>query len=173
MKYLIALLTSLSLLLGTMYHLETQGHNKTILTLAALKTQHAKLETSSIALTLQHSNKIRELESDLLAQRILHKKEVDDTKAKAEAARTKYISGTAGMRRDTEALVARARKECVDPATAGVRETTSDPIGVLAYVLGRLDRRTEVLADVATKRGIAGTACEVEFENLRQKLNKE
>lgn len=50
------------------------------------------------------------------------------------------------------------------PATAGA--STADPIGMLADVLGRADRRAGILAEYADSARIAGQACERAYDAL-------
>lgn len=54
-----------------------------------------------------------------------------------------------------------------DPAAAGGGETAGDPLGVLANVLSRADRRAGVLAEYADAARVAGRACERAYGALK------
>ncbi|EYS89461.1 hypothetical protein CF68_32945 [Cupriavidus sp. SK-4] len=53
-----------------------------------------------------------------------------------------------------------------NPAAAGAGQTAFDPIGMLADVLERADRRAGILAEYADTARIAGQACERSYDAL-------
>jgi len=65
------------------------------------------------------------------------------------------------------AAAARRRGSGSHPAAAGSGAAASDPIGVLADVLGRADAAAGVYAAIADQRGLRGQACERAYEALR------
>lgn len=90
----------------------------------------------------------------------------------ADAAQTQLetVRADAGRARDAAErlrqrvadLVAASRR----PAPAGSGQAAGDPIGVLADVLGRADRRAGVLAEYADRARVAGQACERAYDAL-------
>ncbi|MFC4431400.1 DUF2514 family protein [Cupriavidus respiraculi] len=57
-----------------------------------------------------------------------------------------------------------------DSGSAGAGPTTDDPIGMLADVLERADRRAGLLAQYADAARIAGQACERSYDSLNASL---
>lgn len=94
----------------------------------------------------------------------------DATNAKiaaADAAASAADVSARSLRDRVQALAAAGRRACGNPAVAGGSTATPDPIGVLADVLGRADKRAGLLALEADKRRIRAIACEDAFEALR------
>lgn len=80
----------------------------------------------------------------------------------AEAGRRR-ADDAAGKLRDTYAAI--AQRGC-NPAPDAGGAPAGDPIGVLADVLGRADRRAGILAAYADAAHAAGAACEREHDAL-------
>lgn len=94
---------------------------------------------------------------------------VNDTIVKASAVAADASAANAARERLSvriAALVAGAREAARHPGTAGTSPPAGDPIGVLAFVLGRADERAGVLADYADRARIAGLACEASYDSL-------
>lgn len=73
-----------------------------------------------------------------------------------------------GLRAAVAGAARRARASaCAAASSPG--EPDSDPIGVLADVLGRADQRAGVLAEHADRLRIAGSACERSYDALTVK----
>lgn len=89
------------------------------------------------------------------------KKDADDARADARDA------GAAAdrLRRRVAELLAAARAG-KDPAAAGGSAPAADPLGVLADVLERADRRAGILAEYADASRVAGQACERSYDAL-------
>ena len=101
---------------------------------------------------------------------------------KTHAAKVKALHLDLGRARDRDAMESRrvqdaanaaaasARAQCANTAAANLGTPAGDPIGVLAYVLGRAEERAGILADIAEQRGIAGRACERAYDEAREAL---
>ncbi len=64
-----------------------------------------------------------------------------------------------------------ARTRCAAAGAPGYSTPGEDPIGVLADVFGRADRRAGELAAIADERRIRGLTCEAAYDKARQALN--
>jgi len=89
-----------------------------------------------------------------------------------DRARAAAVAAGVGLHSATQAAAQRAREQCADPTAANLGAPASDPIGVLADVLGRADTRAQQLADIADQRGAAGSACEAAYDRAHQALKK-
>lgn len=88
------------------------------------------------------------------------KQEAD--KARADARAADAVAGQ--LRQRVAELVAASRAG--HSATTSGREAADDPLGVLADVLSRADRRAGILAEYADAARIAGQACERAYAAL-------
>jgi hypothetical protein len=91
------------------------------------------------------------------------RKAIDEAKQRAALATADAVGARAAgerVSRQLAAFTAAARRASADPAAAGGSAPAADPIGVLADVLGRADRRAGILAAFADAARGAGTACE-------------
>lgn len=70
------------------------------------------------------------------------------------------------LRRQLATFAARGREGGGDPAPGPGSPAAGDPIGVLADVLGRADRRAGILAEYADAARTAGRACERAYDSL-------
>ncbi|WP_422649030.1 DUF2514 domain-containing protein [Cupriavidus sp. H18C1] len=95
------------------------------------------------------------------------KKEADKARADARAA-----DAVAGRLRQRVADLVAASRNGGDPAATGGSSAAGDPIGVLADVLGRCDRRAGILAEFADSAHVAGSACERAYGALVQQAKK-
>jgi hypothetical protein len=89
--------------------------------------------------------------------------------AAAESAASAAVASAAGLRERAQALAAAGRRSCRNPAAAGGGASAPDALGMFADVLGKLDARASLLAELADKRGIRGEACERFVESLRDR----
>lgn len=87
---------------------------------------------------------------------------LERSRADADAART----AADGLRRQLAAYLAAARAGAAHPGPAAPGAPAGDPIGVLADVLERADRRAGVLAEFADRAHAAGIACERAYDAL-------
>lgn len=90
----------------------------------------------------------------------------NDAKTKLEQAGADLAAAdtaAGGLRDRVAALLASARRAA--PATSD-SAAAGDPLGVLADVLDRADKRAGVLADYADRARIAGLACEASYQAL-------
>ncbi|ALD90783.1 hypothetical protein CR3_1554 [Cupriavidus gilardii CR3] len=88
------------------------------------------------------------------------KQEAD--KARADARAADAVAGQ--LRQRVAELVAASRAG--NPAATSGSEAAGDPLGVLADVLSRADRRAGILAEYADAARIAGQACERAYDAL-------
>ena len=112
----------------------------------------------------------RQTEQELLNAQATHAAQIEALQRDTARARTAAAAAADSLRSATAAAAQRARAQCADSTAPGLRETADDPIGVLTYVLGRIDDRASELADIAEQRGIAGRACEREYDAAREAL---
>ena len=120
-------------------------------------------EMARSALIIQHQT-----ESDRL------QKEKDDAIAKAQTelkahqvALGNSVAAHNGLLKSAAAAAARARAGCQNPAPGPGIQTATDPISVLANVLGRADERAGALAKYAGELGIALASCNRQYESLK------
>ena len=156
----LALLGSLGLTWRTHSNLQAErlAHQTT-------RTQHASALADAHA---QH----RKTEQDLLDAQEDHAAQAQAFHVDLDHARAAARMESVRLRDAINAATQRARAGCAAPATSDLRQAAEDPIGVLAHVLGRADERASVLADLADRRGIAGRACEREYDTARQALKE-
>lgn len=98
-----------------------------------------------------------------------HQEIVDDTERKLVAARADAAIADAAagkLRGRVAVLVAEARAATGHPAAADGGAPATDPVGMLADVLGRADDRARLLADYADRARLAGQACVDAYEAL-------
>ncbi len=106
-------------------------------------------------------------------RRIARQKESQDaytaeiSRARADAAGAAAVAQRLSVR--LAQFVAAGRAGATNPATGGERATADDPIGVLADVFSRADRRAGVLAEYADAARIAGLQCERSYDALTVK----
>lgn len=88
------------------------------------------------------------------------KQEAEQARADARAA----DAVASQLRQRVAELVAASRAG--NPAAASGSEAAGDPLGVLADVLSRADRRAGILAEYADAARVAGEACERSYDAL-------
>ncbi|WP_390342390.1 DUF2514 family protein [Variovorax boronicumulans] len=96
-------------------------------------------------------------------------KALDEERARTSAARADadgYLAAAGRLQSRLDAAVAAARAARAKSAAAGGSSATADPIGVLADVLVRCERRVGLLAAYADKARIAGATCEASYDAL-------
>lgn len=91
-------------------------------------------------------------------------KDAKQTADKANADALANAADSAELRKQLASYAAAAR----NTAAVGASPPASDPIGVLADVLGRADERAGKLAQFADAAHIAGLACERSYDALTQ-----
>lgn len=95
---------------------------------------------------------------------------VDEAEGRTEIARAAASDAeraAAGLRERLAAFTAAVRRTTKDSEPPKAGETASDPIGVLALMLERVDRRAGILARFADESRIAGLACETYADTLQ------
>jgi len=120
----------------------------------------------------EQSEKNRATEQELRDAQEAHAKEVATLHVDLDGARRRAAVESGRVQDAARAAAARARAQCANTTASELRPPTDDPIGVLAYVLGRADARAGELADIAEQRGIAGRACEREYDRAREALRE-
>jgi hypothetical protein len=120
----------------------------------------------------EQSEKYRATEQELRDAQEAYASEVKAIHLNLDRARARAAVESRRVQDAANAAVTRARSQCANTTASGLRPTTDDPIGVLAHVLGRADERAGILADIAEQRGIAGRACEREYDRAREALMK-
>lgn len=98
------------------------------------------------------------------AQEVIREALEREARARADAAAAAGAHDR--LRRQVADTAARGRCTAGNPATAGTGPSTDDPIGVLADVLERADRRAGILAEAADAARTAGLACERAYDSL-------
>jgi small-conductance mechanosensitive channel len=142
---------------------------------SGIATTQAQWDAERLATQTARANqeaKNRQIEQELNDATEKHGQEVAALSVAVAAADTRARAAAAGLRSATQAAANRARQVCAAPGASELRPPTDDPIGVLADVLGRIDDRATDLARIADDRGLAGRACEREFDTARDKLNR-
>lgn len=134
------------------------------------KTQYARQVAAAEQLRAQTEANRRKAEQELRHAQDAHAQEVAALHLDLDRARAADRVASERMRDAATAAAARARAQCAAATPADLRAAAGDPVGVLADVLGRIDERASVLAEIADQRYIAGRACEREYENAREKL---
>lgn len=122
----------------------------------ATLTQHAEQRAQAEA-------RARKIEQELHDEQA--KNEAETARLQADRDRARADAGRAADRL-RNAANAIATSGCEGASTTDVGTPTGDPIGVLADVLGRADKRAGELADIADARYIAGRACERAYDSL-------
>ena len=136
------------------------------------KAQYAEQVAAAEKQRADEEAKRRKAEQELTHAQEVHAQEAAALRVDLDRARARAAVESGRVRDAATAAAARARAQCADPAAADLGTPASDPIGLLADVLGRADARAGELADLADRRYIAGRACEREYEAARQKLNQ-
>lgn len=134
------------------------------------KTEHAQAIAQAMTEYALEEAKRRKAEQDLIDAQETHAQEVAAIHLDLGRARDRAALESRRVQDAARAAADRARAQCANTAASELRPSTEDPIGVLAYVLGRADARAGELADVAEQRGIAGRACERAYNEARQAL---
>lgn len=136
------------------------------------RAQHAELVSAADRLRAQTEASRRQAEQELRDAQEAHAQEVKALHFDLDRARARVAVESGRLRDAARAAVEQARAQCAAATAAELRQAASDPIGVLADVLGRADERASVLAEIADRRYIAGRACEREYDRAREKLKE-
>lgn len=101
------------------------------------------------------------------SQEIVHATQVSASAVVADAASAAHERDALQLRVDT---LVRASRVPGNPAAAAASAPVdgSDPIGVLAYVLGRSDARASVVDRLADERRIRAEGCERSYDALKK-----
>lgn len=134
------------------------------------KATYAAQVAAAERVSREQSEKNRATEQELRDAQETHAKEIAALHLDLDGARNRAAVESRRVQDAARAAAARARAQCANTTTSELRPSTDDPIGVLAYVLGRADARAGELADVAEQRGIAGRACERAYDEAREAL---
>jgi cysteinyl-tRNA synthetase len=159
-------LAALALLLGG----EVYSHYKTRLVLERERTAFATERATALSAALEQSQRYRTIETKL--------KETQDAntqKAKALRDALDRLAGVADsfeprLHDAAQAAAARARAQCAASATVPGLADSGDPVGVLADVFTRADKRAGVVAKVADARLVALQSCINEYNAGRDAL---
>lgn len=138
---------------------ERTAHAETRTTIAQDQRRVAELNTQAIAdARAEEARRADEMERIAReAQELLDRSRADAADAGAAAER---------LRRQLAAFTSAARATPTDPGAPASGQAAGDPIGVLADVLERVDRRAGVLAEFADRAHAAGLACERAYDAL-------
>ena len=95
--------------------------------------------------------------------------ELAKSKEALRAADARARSASTSLRAAVQSAAARGRQSCSNTSATSRRagEQNSDPIGVLADVLGRADTRAGILAAHADELRATGRACEAYADSLK------
>ncbi len=127
---------------------------------AAAERQRADLETAR-----------RKTEQELIDAQETHAVEVAAIRSELDAARTRARVESGRVRDAARAYAQRAGQVCADTTATELRASAADALDVLADVFSRAEQRATELAGQADDRGIAGRACEREYDKVRTKVN--
>lgn len=136
------------------------------------KADHATEVANSKQAALDQSEAFRKKEQELRDAQVAHTAVVLALQADLDRAHRAAERASAGVQHAADAAAAEARRRCTAATLVDLREAAGDPIGVLADVLGRADRRAGILADLADRRGLAGRSCEREYDTLYRALTQ-
>lgn len=142
--------------------------------LAAEQRQHAETRESHAVQMQVLGDMARQAEADrraeeqrraAAAEEVIREAAEREAQARADAVAAGAVADR--LRRQIAALTARGGSAGRDPAAASAGPPAGDPIGVLADVLERADRRAGILAEYADSARSAGLACERAYDSLR------
>lgn len=141
-----------------------------------LVTTRLELATLKASVATEHAVQADAARKDEAAQRIegerraARQKENDDAATKkladANAARVRSDAAAASLSQRFAAALAAARQARNDPPPVAGSPPAANPDDVLADVQRRIDQAAGLFADLADKRGIAGAACERDYDAL-------
>jgi hypothetical protein len=163
--YALALSALIALLSVKGYQLNTERTNHAQ-TVAAFADYRAAAEQAS----REAEAKNRQTETELRNAQEINAAEVAALHHDLDRSRAAARTASNRLQDAANAAAARARAQCAASPAADLGTPAGDPIGVLAYVLGRADERAGRLADIAEQRGIAGLACEKAYDTARSAL---
>lgn len=169
----LAALLALALLaaLGVLWHTDNVLDAE-ILAHQTTKANYAAQVAAADRVSREQSEKYRTKEQELRDAQETHAQEVAALHLNLGRYRDRAALESRRVQDAANSAAARARAQCANTAASGLRPSTDDPIGVLAHVLGRADARAGELADVAEQRGIAGRACEREYNSIQEALKE-
>lgn len=134
-------------------HADTQaGHARKLLTM------------SEAAIRDEQEARAEEQRRVAALQEITNAAKNETTQARADAVAATDVGRKLQQR--VAALTADLRQARSQATTSGGSAPAGDPIGVLADVLGRCDRRAGILAEYADAASTAGRACERAYDAL-------
>ena len=134
---------------------------------AETKATHAEYIATAERTARALSDRNRTTEQELRNAQYAHATQFAAAHRDLDRARAAASATGKRLQDAANAAAARARDQCANPTTPDLGTPAGDTIGVLADVLGRADARAGELADIAEQRGIAGRACEREYDALR------
>ena len=140
---------------------------------AALWRKQADLTAEAHKLALEADRAAIQREHELTATIELNAKEAKNAQTRIAADRDRALTSERSLRKQLDAIAQRYRALVAagaDSPAAGQQPPAGDPIGVLADVLGRADRRAGVLAAFADAAHAAGLACERDYDAARAAL---
>ena len=143
---------------------ERNAHN-------SFRTAIAKREAAAERERADLAESRRKAEQELIDAQETHATEVASIRSELDAARTAGRVESGRVRDAARAYAQRAGQVCADTTAAELRASAADALDVLADVFGRAEQRATELAGQADDRGIAGRACEREYDKARAKVN--
>lgn len=113
----------------------------------------------------------RKAEQELIDAQETHATEVASIRSELDAARTAGRVESGRVRDAARATAALAGQACADSTSAELRTAAARSAVLLADLFAESEQRAGELAATSDERGIAGRACEREYDRARAKLN--
>ena len=152
---------------------ERSRHNATRETLLTERAQYAERLAQAYALAAKQESLYRKLEQEMphAVEKLVQERYAPKlAQLSTDLSRANAAAGR--LRQSTAALAERARQACANPTADGGGGATSDPVGVLAHVLGRADERAGELAQIADRRLIGWDLCVAQYNTVRDRFNQ-
>lgn len=164
MNYAVLVLAATAIGAGYGWQAERTAHANT-------KAAHAEYIATAERTARELSERNRTTEQELAHAKAIHEQEAAALRKLAD--RRAADARAAGKRlQDAAANAAeRARAQCAGAATAELRDTAGDPIGMLGRVLAELDDFAGEVGRYADDARAAGLACQREYGAVREAVN--
>ena len=127
---------------------------------AESRSAYADQVAMAEAATRAESEKNRTIEQELRNAEQTHAAEAEALRLAADRARADGNRASSRLLGAAETAALNARAGCAASTSTELRKAADDSARMLAHLLGLIDERAGILADVAEGRGIAGRACE-------------
>ena len=136
----------------------------------SFRSETAERVSAAYQLQAELERERRKTEQELIDAQETHAVEVAAIRSELDAARTAGRVESGRVRDAARAYAQRAGQVCADTTATELRASAADALDVLADMFGRAEQRATELAAIADDRGIAGRACEREYDRVREKL---